>query len=155
ETENILQFTDVPTSAGAAENTSPVVLVCEPSATSAYAASAVEEEENATIAEGFADESIPSAAEIETNESDPRADSNQADGFAVSAADAGPSATAQLTLAGDAEAQLTTSVGDESTLTSDGAPAPAAENDRELSLPILPDPAGISVRLRNLVVTVG
>ena len=155
ETENLLQVTDVPTPAGAAdENTSAVALVCVPSATSADAESAAEEEAKGTINDGFADEPIRPAVQCETNDSDARADANQADDLAVSGAEAGPTATAEPMPAGDAEAELTTSVGDETTLLSDAAPDPAAENDRELSLPIVPDRAGISDRLRNLVVTV-
>lgn len=155
ETDNVLQLTDVPTSAGAAaETTSAVALVCEPSATTADAAPAAEEQDYATIAEGFAHESAPPAVQCETNHSDARADANQTDDLAVSGAEASPTATAELMQAADVDAELTTAVGDETTLSSDAAPAPSTENDRELSVPIVADPVGISDRLRNLVVTV-
>jgi hypothetical protein len=48
------------------------------------------------MAEGSADETIPSAGEIEAKDSDGPADANQGDGIASSATETGLTATTQL-----------------------------------------------------------
>jgi hypothetical protein len=155
EDDELLQVTDAPASGDmAADNTDAVALVCEPSAPSADAASAIQEGENATIAESSADEAIPPPAEIEANDAAGRAGADQLDDVASSVSQSGPTASTELQPIGNADAALTTSVDQTSTLTSEALPPPHADNDPDVSLSALPDPAGISARLRDLVVTV-
>jgi hypothetical protein len=152
ESGELSQVTGAPTSA---ENTDAVEFVSDPSAMSVDFVSAIQKEDNATIAEGGVDESIPSAMEMEANDSEGRAGATQADGFANSATETAPTATTQLQATGDAEQELTTFGDQASTLTSDAVPPTSVGDDQEVNLSDLPDPAGISARLRDLVVTVG
>lgn len=156
ETEELLQVSEASNSADtAADNIDAVEFVCEPSAASADAASALRELENGTVAEPSADEAAPPPAVTAANDSDGRPGADQVDGFANSVSETGTTARTEPQPTGDAESALTTPVDQVSTLMSEALPPPHPDNDPDVSQSALPDPAGISARLRNLVVTVG